>query len=224
MNFLRNILLPADARKALFLSFLIIVIIWVLIKLSIPVMEDFLVIDKPLPHADALVVMAGSTSERLPAAAFLFKKGVSQKILLTNDGVLGGWSEEKNRNLYHVEWAESALIKVQVPEKAIVKLSYTASGSIYDALNSRTAILDKGMKSIIIVTSDYHTRRSLWTFERVFRDHPVSIGVFPAKSEVSTMSDLNKFKEFTREMIKFAYYWIKYNNSDKTISSHFHIQ
>ena len=31
-----------------------LLLIWVLIKFSVPIMEGFLVIDKSLPHADAL--------------------------------------------------------------------------------------------------------------------------------------------------------------------------
>jgi uncharacterized SAM-binding protein YcdF (DUF218 family) len=203
--------MPCGLRRILFSSFLVIVTISLLIKLSAPILGGFLIINKPLPHADALVVMAGSTQERLPAAASLFQDGIAQTILLTNDGVLGAWSEEKQRNLYHVEWAEYDLIKMQVPEKAIVKLAYSSSGSIYDALNSRTEIFDKGIKSIIIVTSDYHTRRSLWCFERVLRGHPIKIGVCSAKSEVSKMSDIKRFEELCREMIKYIYYTYKYS-------------
>ncbi|KJS03111.1 MAG: hypothetical protein VR65_02385 [Desulfobulbaceae bacterium BRH_c16a] len=212
MKLLKGFFVKCDLRKTLLWSLAIIVLTLTVIQLGIPILEDFLIIDKQVPHVEALVVMAGSMPERLPAAARLFQEGISRKILLTNDGILGAWSEEKQRNLYRVEWAEFCLTKMQVPEEAVVKLAYSSSGSIYDAMNSRTEILDKGIKSIIIVTSDYHTRRSLWCFERVLRDHPVTIGVYPAKSEVSTSSDCKKFLELCREMIKYVYYIYSYRN------------
>lgn len=212
MKLPKGFLVKCDLRKTLLWSLAIIVLTSTVIQVGIPILEDFLVIDKQVPHAEALVVMAGSMPERLSAAARLFQEGISAKILLTNDGILGAWSEEKQRNLYRVEWAEFFLTKMQVPEEAVVKLAYSSSGSIYDAMNSRTEILDKGIKSIIIVTSDYHTRRSLWCFERVLRGHTVMIGVYPAKSEVSASSDCKKFLELCREMIKYVYYMYSYRN------------
>jgi uncharacterized SAM-binding protein YcdF (DUF218 family) len=155
--------------------------------------------------------MAGEEPIRLPAAARLYKEGRAPKILLTNDGIFSSWSEEKQRNLYQVEWAEDNLLKMQVPENAIVKLSYSSNGSIHDALNTRKYVLDKGLKDIIIVTSDYHTRRSLWIFERVFRGYPVKIGVYPAKSEVKSESALRRFMTLSFEMLKLIYYKSRYN-------------
>jgi uncharacterized SAM-binding protein YcdF (DUF218 family) len=188
------------------------IFIWALIRISVPILEDFLVMDKPLPHADAMVVMAGSQSERLPAAAALFKKGTASNILLTNDGVLGAYSEEKQRNLYQVEWAESELLKMQVPKKAIVKLSYSSRGSIYDALNTRMVVREKAIKSIIIVTSDYHSKRSFWTFDKILRNNPVVIGIYPVKSKVVAMPYFKKFIPLSLEMIKYIYYNCKYIN------------
>ncbi len=211
MNILKNSSIQSAIQKTLAASLLITVIIWVLIMLCVPVLEDFLVVDRPLPHGDALVVMAGEMPIRLSAAAKLYKEGKAEKILLTNDGVFSAWSEEKQRNLYHVEWAEYHLLKMQVPENAIVKLSYSSSGSIHDALNTRKYVLGNGLKNIIIVTSDYHTRRSLWIFERVFRGYPVKIGVYPAKSEVNPESSLRRFMTLSFEMLKLIYYKSRYN-------------
>jgi len=207
-----NLSVSSAIQKTTIAIFLIIVIIWGLTWLSVPVLEDFLVVDRPLQHADALVVMAGEVSIRLPAAARLFKEGKADKILLTNDGVFSAWSEKKQRNLYQVEWAEDELLKMQVPGKAIVKLSYSSSGTIHDALNTRKYLLDNGVKSIIIVTSDYHTRRSLWSFEKVLRGHPVTIGVFPVKSRIISLPYYKKIKYLSQEMIKFVYYKCRYSS------------
>jgi len=202
----RNFFFHCNVRKALVRLLLSVAFILSLIWISVPIMEWYLIVDQPLQSADALVVMAGSMDERLPAAALLYKNKVANKILLTNDGVSSAFSEEKHRNLYQIEWAELDLLKTGIPENAILKLSHTSSGTIYDALNSRTAVLDKGIKSIIIVTSDYHTKRSLWTFKRVYKGYPVRIGVYPVKSKVTTMPFFNKFTILGYEMLKFLFY------------------
>jgi uncharacterized SAM-binding protein YcdF (DUF218 family) len=197
-------------QKCLTFSILLFAIIYGMIRVLVPLLEGFLVVDIPLAHADAIVVMAGEMPIRLPAAASLYKEGKAPKILLTNDGIFSSWSEEKQRNLYQVEWAEENLFKFQIPENAIVNLSYTSSGSIHDALNTRKYVLDKRLKSIIIVTSDYHTRRSLWTFERVFQGYHVKVGVFPARSAEKS-SYLSRFMTLSYEMLKLVYYKCRYN-------------
>jgi uncharacterized SAM-binding protein YcdF (DUF218 family) len=174
------------------------------------ILEDYLIINKPLRRADVIVVMAGETKIRLPAAAELYKRGVADKILLTNDGIFSSWSEEKQRNLYEVEWAEIYLLKMGIPAKAVIKLPYTSSGSIYDALNTRKFILSSGLKSLLIVTSDYHTRRSLWIFERLLKGHPIKIGVYPANTHMESRSIFNRFVTLGYELIKYFYYLVRY--------------
>jgi uncharacterized SAM-binding protein YcdF (DUF218 family) len=111
-----------------------------------------------------------------------------------------------------VEWAEEKLLDMGIPGSAIVKLTYSASGSIFDALNTRKFILAHGIRSIMVVTSDYHTRRSLWTFERVFQSRNVEIGVYPADTGMGNMSIIKRSAVLGFEMTKFLYYRYKYNN------------
>lgn len=191
-------------------GFLIIIIVWGLIRLCVPILEYILIVDRSLPNADALVVMAGEMPIRLPAAANLYKNEKAGRILLTNDGIFSSWSDEKQRNLYQVEWAEETLLKMQVPANAIVKLPYSSSGSIHDALNTRKYVLDNRLKSIIIVTSDYHSRRSIWIFERVFQGYPVEIGVYSIKNTITSTSALEKCKSLLLEAGKFVYYRFRY--------------
>ena len=199
-------------RKKVLVFILLISFLIALISLFIPVMGDYLVVFKPLQHADALVVMAGETSVRLPAAARLYKEGKADKILLTNDGIFSSWSEEKQRNLYEVEWSEDKLLRMGIPGSAIVKLTYSASGSIFDALNTRKFVLANGVRSLIIVTSDYHTRRSLWAFERVFQGRNVNIGVYPADSGMCKISKIRKSALLLLELTKYLYYKSSYSN------------
>lgn len=209
---MRNSFFPCNVRKALVRLLLSVAFILSLIWISVPIMEWYLIVDQPLQSADALVVMAGSMEERLPAVALLYKNKVADKILLTNDGVPSAFSEEKHRNLYQIEWAELDLLKTGIPKNAIFQLSHTTSGTIYDALNTRAAVLDKGIKSIIIVTSDYHTKRSLWIFKRVFKEYPVKIGVYSVTSRVTALPLLDKFVTLGYEVLKLLFYRCNYGD------------
>ncbi len=169
-------------------------------------LDSFLVEEKALEQADAIVVMAGSPDKRLPPAARLYHEGVAPKILLANDGVFSAWSRKHQRNLYQVEWSRKDLIINKVREEDIVMLNYTASGSIYDALNTRAYVLGRDdIESLLVVTSDYHTRRTLWTFEQVFAEDDLEVGIYPVSGNSN-----NVFKVFYLEFIKYAYYRLRY--------------
>lgn len=173
-------------------------------------LEKIVVAQQTLFKADALVLMAGgSRYERLPAIVELYKDGVAPRILLTNDGVIGRWSEKHQRNLYHVEWAREYLLEQDIPAEVIEVLGFIESGSYFDALNTRHFVdKDESIKSLLVVSSNYHTRRTLWTFERVFTGTDVTIGVYP----IPRSPDDNRRWLIRNgiETIKLGFYWLRY--------------
>lgn len=176
----------------------------------IPLLERYLVIAQPLQRADALVLMAGTPLERLPAAARLYHQGLAAKILLTNDGVLAGWSQQHQRNLYHVEWAELELLTQGVPAETIEKLPYSASGTIHDARHAVDFARREGLRSLLLVTSDYHTRRTLWSFQRAAGDDPLSLAVYPVVGNKTSDTRFRRLYILTVEAIKNLYYRWRY--------------
>jgi len=64
------------------------------------------------------------------------------------------------KNLYSIEWAEEKLIGSGVRYEDIIKLPFYRSGTIYEAFLTNKSIDGTGIKSIIPVTSDYHTKRA----------------------------------------------------------------
>jgi len=172
-------------------------------------LESYLAVSDPLPKADALVVMAGGRDVRLPPVADLYREGVAPQVLLTNDGIFASWSQKYQRNLYLVEWAREDLLEMGVPEDAIVLLDHTASGTIHDALNTQAYIqTHPEIRSLLVVTSDYHTRRTLWTFRRVFEGYEIQIGVY-AVADLSE-SWWRRTCVLYLEFLKYVYYCVRY--------------
>lgn len=158
----------------------------------------------PLTKSDAIVLLAGNHQERAPAAAMLYRDSYAERVILTNDGVLSGWSPKHNRNLYQIEWVEEELVKLGVPRERIVKLPFDGSSTMHDALAVKRWFFRHGLKKVILVTSDYHTRRALWTFRNVFSGLPVEFAVYPARSSgVGT-------RGYAVECAKLVYYWVRY--------------
>jgi uncharacterized SAM-binding protein YcdF (DUF218 family) len=158
-------------------------------------------------QVDAIVLLAGSYEERLPAVTELFLLGYSNKIVLTNDGVKRGWLLDYNKNLYAIERSELDLIRYGIPKQAIIKLPFYKSGTVYDALMVKQYVLKHNIHSIMLVTSDYHTRRAYWIFNRIMKGTQIEIGVYPAKSRVG-------FFGLVKESIKSVYYTVKYGLLD----------
>lgn len=177
-------------------------------------MSAFLIIQKDVGPAEALVVMAGESETRLPAAVAHYHQGKAPLILLTSDGILGRWSREKQRNLYQVEWAGVQIMKLGVPECAVVRLPFSRSGTVHDAMAVRAYAEKMGIRRILVVTSDYHTRRTLWVFEQVFENYPVQLGISSVHQEVcganKVFGKLAEFKKLTVEIGKYFYYRIRY--------------
>jgi uncharacterized SAM-binding protein YcdF (DUF218 family) len=198
-----------SVRFFLLILFLCVFILAVAVVIKPALLEALVVAEQTTTSADALVVMAGSRRERLSTTARLYHDGYAPRVLLTNDGTLGPWSSKYQRNLYHVESARDYLLDQGVPEEAIELLNFTKSGSYYDALNTRDYVLANGaVRCLLVVTSDYHTRRTLWTFNKVFAGADVKIAVFPIPKDPAYKG--RRLRVMTAELVKLVYYLVRY--------------
>ena len=202
--------MPYFVRTYLFLAAATLFLFWVVPVLFIPLLERYLVIEPTLQRADALVLMAGSPRERLPMVVRLYQEGRAPIILMANDGNRGAWSQEHQRNLYEVEWAELELLKQGIPAEAIEKLPFTASGTIHDARHAMDLARGGGLHSLLVVTSDYHTRRTMWSFLRVGGDDSLSLAVYPVANNKTADISFRRFCILAVEAMKNVYYWWRY--------------
>jgi len=142
-----------------------------------------LVLPSAAGQADAIVVLGGSSTyiERTNLAARLLKAGNAPKIILTNDGQRAGWDKAGERNPLFVEMAAKELQKAGVPSESI-DIIWPPAGNTFDEaerLHEYAAI--SHLRSLMIVTSGYHSRRARWTLSRVFAGSGVSIAIVPVE-------------------------------------------
>lgn len=177
-----------------------------------------LVTEAELTHADALVVLSGSSDyvERTRRAAQLFGEGRAPKVILTNDGLPSGWSETLRRNPLFVERAEEELRRAGVSQENIVVIRQPVSSTHSEALQLRAHATANGLRSILVVTSAYHSRRALWTLRRVFRDTSLEVGLAPVVLDRQSISPFTwwlssrGWRAVAGEYVKHAYYLIKH--------------
>lgn len=203
--------------RRIFVYFLIVLTVWIPLAWTA---ANYLIVEKPLAQADAIMILGGSSSyiERTQKAVELYKQGVAPRILLSNDGSRAGWSRIEERNPYFVELARKNLIEQGVAPDAIEILSEPTSGTIDEARVLRVKLGETGWKKILIVTSAYHTRRAFWTFEKVLADGDVKteIGIESAPVGQQTPPPLfwwltvRGWNDVAAEYVKSLYYWVYY--------------
>ena len=146
-----------------------------------PLLAERLIVEKTLENADAIIVLGGSHTyvERTQKAAEIFKKGIAPRIFLTDDGEQAGWSQAEQRNPPFVELARNSLISNGVPAENIEILEPRVGGTIDEARLLSEKVKSANLKSLLIVTSAYHTRRALATFQKVFNENnqQVTLGI-----------------------------------------------
>jgi len=200
--------------KAILIS-LIVFVAWIVIA---PIFAKTLVIEKPLIKADAILVLAGSKSyrERTQKAAELYKEGIASRVFLTDDGGFAGWSQKEERNPPFVDLAKQVLIKQGVAKKDIEVFKPIGSGTIYEAKLIDEVSRTRNLESILLVTSSYHTRRALWTFEKKVSKGKIRFGVMSpnksrqAPSPYTWWLSPKGWQNVGGEYPKFLVYWLYY--------------
>jgi len=177
-----------------------------------------LITEAPLAKADAIVVLGGSANykERAREAARLVLEGRAPLILLTNDNQRGPWSSAEQRNLYFYERSLEELHNAGAPDQSVDVLMNQVSSTHEEAELIKSYAIDHGLRSVLVVTSAYHSRRALWTFSRVFRDTGIQVGLTP----VTPGSDSPRpatwwltargWRLVPTEYVKMIYYVVKY--------------
>ena len=178
-----------------------------------------LVVELRLQHADAILVMAGAPVyfERVAHAGGLYLEGRADKILLTNDRVRGSWSRTLQRNPFYYERATLRLTQAGVPPDNIELIPGRITSTFDEAMLMREYARTHAVRSLIVVTSDYHTRRALWTLRRALRDTGIEVGIEPAPPGVGSTSPgtwwwhARGWQMVFGEYVKLAYYRLRYS-------------
>jgi uncharacterized SAM-binding protein YcdF (DUF218 family) len=200
--------------RRLSVAFLLLAIMWVVAWISALSLN----VREPLDRADVIVVLSGAATilERASLAAQLYGEGKSRRIVITNDNVMGGWSETEQRNPYSFERATAVLKSGGTPESAIDLIQQPVFGTDDEAVMLRKYCEKHGVKSIMLVTSAYHSRRALWTFRREFRGTAIQIGIEPVPTGFQTPPPstwwlhLSGWKIVPTEYLKFIAYRVSF--------------
>jgi uncharacterized SAM-binding protein YcdF (DUF218 family) len=120
---------------------------------------EFWVVDEPPETSDVIVVLSGDNydAERATRAASLFKSGMAPRVLATGRALRSYATT--------TDLMKRDLVEHGVPESAIVPFTHKADDTRDEAAAVSEFVSSHGWKKILLVTSNYHTRRSQYTYE-----------------------------------------------------------
>lgn len=193
----------------------LLVLLTTLYLLRVPLLTaaaELWVVNDPVDHADAILVLGGGLENRPASAARLYHAGIAPKILYMNValapvqtlGILPTEAEQTRR----------LLRSNNVPADAMCAIG-TCVASTFDESRAVRAWLEKtGSKSIVITTDPFHTRRARWIFNRELRGTGAEIHLVPAEPRRYRITNWWQHEEgvvaFQNEVVKLVYYHLKY--------------
>lgn len=145
-----------------------------IVTIAVPSVGTALVVSKPLASPDAVVSLASHEWERLPAAAAVARNNPRTLLILTLPKPV------TQLNCHDCAHRVEQLDEMGISEDRIAIAPLTLTGTYGEALATRTVVMGRHLRSVLVVTSPYHTRRSLATFRKLFDGSGIAVGVLPA--------------------------------------------
>lgn len=160
--------------------------------------RHWLVVSLPMEQADALIVLGGEPRARPLEAARLYKAGVAPRVFVSGVG-----DASRNRQI---------LIGAGVPAE-VITMESKAISTYTNATMLKALLAAVNVRSALIITSPFHTRRALATFRKVIPE--IDFGVTDALADRWKLPEghavINRLA--TVEFLKTMEYWLLYGVS-----------
>jgi uncharacterized SAM-binding protein YcdF (DUF218 family) len=178
---------------------------------------EYLIVEHKPQKADLIVCLGGPGAGNILAAVDIFQKGLAPYFFKAKEIEPDGFDylKAKIKN-YPTEFDLFTMIAdgFGIPAEAIISPENRVGSTIEEANLVRTFVLDKGYRSVILVTSLMRSRRAYLTFRRAFRDSKVTLISLPSHYQQFSPKDWWKKRANTTELIieyqKLIYYKFKY--------------
>ncbi|MBS1841280.1 MAG: YdcF family protein [Acidobacteria bacterium] len=160
-----------------------------------------LVVEDPLQKSDAIIMLSADNfyADRATRSAEIYRQGLAPIVVA---------SGERLRPYAGIaELMEHDLIERGVPKEKILRFAHDADSTREEARALAKLANERKWRSVIVVTSNYHTRRARYIFEKVFPE-AISVRVAAARDgdfdPESWFEKRKGIKLFFREMTGMA--------------------
>ena len=142
-------------------------------------MGGFLIVSNPLVHSDAVVVLSGGGDlMRLDEAVKIYKAKYAPLLILTETGEI-----VPSLNVdYSAVMRENAMNQGVAPGDITIT-EKTVSSTYEEARVTYKLLRKNGMKSVIVVTDPFHSRRAQIIFDDVFKSSGIKTTIHPVSAD-----------------------------------------
>ena len=167
---------------------------WLLFPIWFPkIWRPLLVVEFESRPADAIVLLGGESQARPLEAARLYHAGVAPKIVIAGFGDI-----QTNRR---------ALLKAGVPEDRIL-IESVSKTTFQNAEFSRPVLREAGIHRAVLVTSSFHARRALTTFQQRIPEVDFTVATSRIGWWDTPRGRLQEDEWAAIEMVKIPGYWV----------------
>ena len=177
----------------------------------------YLIVEDEPVKADVIVCLAGKNIERSLAVVDAYRSGLAPYIFMAKISKPDGFDYLTKRvRSYPTDFDLFTFIMkgFQIPEKVILSSEERVDSTLDEVRLVHKFVLEKGFKSIIVITSLTHSRRAWLTFTKVFKDDDIKIISLPSHYQRFNPKDWWKKRKYINELLleyqKLLYYKIAY--------------
>ncbi|RLB05438.1 MAG: hypothetical protein DRG50_07210 [Deltaproteobacteria bacterium] len=207
-------------KKRIFLIILAIIIIQIVAyrQYILTAIGRYLIYQEPPQKADLIAILANweDTIVRVRAGADLYKKGLAKRVFICRMERMEGLEEIKKLGIFIPENRDLAIIVLEglgVPLAAIETSKREVTSTREEAKEVCSFVEKKGYKSILLVTSKYHSRRAYLIFKDVLKGQAKVISTPSSYDSYNPEGWWKKEKDTKRVIHEYEklllYYWRK---------------
>jgi uncharacterized SAM-binding protein YcdF (DUF218 family) len=170
------------------------------------------IVSDPEGPADAVAILGGGVETRPFAAAEYYRNGLARKVVLSSVRV----REVEKLGLLplHSDLNQAVLIKLGVPAVDIELFGKELSNTYEEAVALRGWAVLHNVRSIIVPTEIFPSRRVRWILNREFAGTSIFLRIIalddPEFSRTNWWKNESGIISFQNEIIKHIYYRLKY--------------
>lgn len=195
------------ARKIILICPVILLLLILLFhSMILTQIANYLMAKDPIEKADIILVLSGDASGgRTAQGVELFKQGYADRVVMIGGMIM--W------NTYEPDIMKKHAVYLGVPGEKILVVNQGES-TVAQAKKMIDEMKINGFKSAIVVTSDFHTRRTRYIFRKLFSPSNLNVTVIPTTSIYYNSSDWWNNSQSAEivffEYTKLFYYLLRY--------------
>lgn len=212
---------PRVFIKILFLLAVIFLFLFFSYPYFLKKLGYFLICEQSPQKADVIVALNGRDVERSLAAVDLFQKGYANLIVLGRGGEQAGSEEFSKRVSSDFDrkiFFQRAIEAMGIPKNSFKLIGDGVTSTYDEALTTKQFLKESGYRSMLLVTSKWHSKRAYLTFKSVFKDDgAIRITIYPSKYDTFSPDTWWKNKNDAvlvfYEYVRLIYYFLSFRIS-----------